>query len=248
MRPAMRLAITRLSVLMLCAVAGSAAAGDCGPDKLGTERTIVLKREGALIGALQHTALPLNKGEVVLTFDDGPSAENTPLALKALSDQCARATFFLVGESLRKNPELARRVVSEGHSAGIHSDTHPHLAALTAGQQLEDLTRNREAYRAVFGVEAPAYRFPFLEETPTMLAALKEASITVGSIDFGINDWLPEDTTDILAARLTKALDTAGRGIILMHDANGPTAKALPTLLKVLKDKGYKVVHLEWEK
>jgi peptidoglycan/xylan/chitin deacetylase (PgdA/CDA1 family) len=99
----------------------------------------------------------------------------------------------------------------------------------------------------VFGVETPAYRFPFLEETPTMLDALKQSNITVASIDLGINDWIPEDTTDILAQRLTASLDKAGRGIILMHDANGPTAKALPTLLKVLKDKGYKVVHLEWE-
>ena len=40
----------------------------------------------------------------------------------------------------------------------------------------------------------------------------------------------------------------SGRGIILMHDANGPTVKALPSLLRLLKDKGYKVVHLEWEK
>lgn len=237
----------KLTALLLAAIAGSASAADCGQDKLNTSRTLVLKREGAAYGAHQHAALPLADKEVVLTFDDGPSPENTPLVLKALADQCAKATFFMEGRNLRLSPELARRVVSEGHSAGIHSDTHPHLSTLAAEQQLDDLARSRAAYQAVFGAEAPAYRFPFLEETPTMLAALKQANITVASIDLGINDWIPEDTTDILAKRLTASLDKAGRGIILMHDANGPTAQALPTLLKVLKDKGYKVVHLEWE-
>jgi peptidoglycan/xylan/chitin deacetylase (PgdA/CDA1 family) len=237
----------RLIALLLAACVASASAAECGPDKLGTERTITLKRESALYGAAQHTALPLKKGEVVLTFDDGPSADNTPLVLKALAGQCAKATFFMPGQALRKDPELARRVVSEGHSAGIHSDTHPHLATLTPAQQLDDLALSRSAYKAAFGIETPAYRFPFLEETPTMLDALKRDNITVASIDMGINDWIPEDTNEILAQRLTESLDKNGRGIILMHDANGPTAKALPTLLKVLKDKGYRIVHLEWE-
>jgi len=235
------------ALLPMLLISGVASAAECGPDRLNTHRTIVLKREGAAYGAHQHSALPLVKGEVVLTFDDGPSVANTPLVLKALADQCAKATFFMEGRNLRQSPELAHRVVSEGHSAGIHSDTHPHLSTLSPEQQLDDLARSRAAYKAVFGSETPAYRFPFLEETPTMLEALRQANITVASIDLGINDWIPEDTTAVLAQRLNESLDKAGRGIILMHDANGPTAKALPTLLKVLKDKGYKVVHLEWE-
>jgi peptidoglycan/xylan/chitin deacetylase (PgdA/CDA1 family) len=240
---------TLASALILAAFssAATAATADCGPTKLGTARTITLKREGAAYGTNQHSALPLQKGEVVLTFDDGPSPENTPLVLKALADQCARATFFMEGQNLRSAPNLARRVVSEGHSTGIHSDTHPHLQTLSAAQQLDDLKLSRAAYQAAFGKDTPAYRFPYLEETPTLLEALKKADITVASIDLGINDWIPEDTTEILAGRLEASLDKAGGGIILMHDANGPTAKALPALLQVLKDKGYKVVHLEWE-
>jgi peptidoglycan/xylan/chitin deacetylase (PgdA/CDA1 family) len=234
--------------LILAALSGSAAAAECGPNTLGTERTITLKREGALYGAHQHTALPLKQGEVVLTFDDGPSPDNTQLVLKALADQCAKATFFMIGEHIAQHPELAKRVVGEGHSAGIHSYTHPHMAATGADEQLADLKKTLDIYQATFGAGAPAYRFPFLEETPTLLAALKQANITVASIDLAINDWLPDDTTEILVKRLTDSLDKSGKGIILMHDANIPTAKALPALLKVLKDKGYKVVHLEWEK
>ena len=169
-----------IHALILAALAGSAHAAECGPDKLGTERTITLKREGALYGAQQHTALPLKQGEVVLTFDDGPSPENTQLVLKSLSDQCAKATFFMIGEHIAQQPELARRVVAEGHSAGIHSYTHPHMAATGAEAQLADLKKTLDVYRATFGASAPAYRFPFLEETPTLLAALKRTERMFG--------------------------------------------------------------------
>lgn len=232
----------------LATLAAPVLAADCGTGKLGTSRTIKLPRDGALYGAHQHTALPLEKGEVVLTFDDGPEPSGTPAVLAALADQCVKATFFMIGDKLVTSPALARRVVAEGHSAGLHSNTHAHLSELGAQQQLDDLRKNQAAYQAAFGVSAPAYRFPYLEETPTMLAALKAGNITVMSIDLGINDWLLEDTTEILTTRLTESLAKTGRGIILMHDANGPTVKALPSLLKLLKDSGYKVVHLEWDK
>ena len=237
-----------LAMGVLAALACPAHAAECGADKLGTSRIIKLPREGALYGAHQHDPLPLKKGEVVLTFDDGPEPAGTPAVLAALADQCAKATFFLLGDKLTRSPELARRVVAEGHSAGLHSNTHAHLSELRPEQQLEDLRKNQAAYRAALGVDAPAYRFPYLEETPTMLAALKAANLTVMSIDVGINDWLPTDTTELLTVRLAEGLTARGGGIILMHDANGPTVKALPALLRLLKDKGYKVVHLEWEK
>jgi peptidoglycan/xylan/chitin deacetylase (PgdA/CDA1 family) len=236
----------QLMPLLFAAIAIPASAAECGPDKLNTSRTLILKREGAAYGAQQHAPLPLEKGEVVLTFDDGPSLENTPKVLKALADQCVKATFLMQGQFLRQSPELARQVVSEGHSAGIHSDMHGHMSQLSVEQQLEDLARSRAAYKAVFGSETPVYRFPFLEETPTLKDALNKANITIASIDLGITDWIPGDTTEVLTQRLSENLDKAGKGIILMHDLNSPTAEAMPALLKVLKDKGYKVVHLEW--
>lgn len=234
-----------LAAVISTAALAAPPVADCGPDKLGTARTITLARDGALYGAHQHAPLPLQKGEVVLTFDDGPVA-GTEQVLMALAAQCARATFLMTGEHLEQSPALARRVVAAGHTAGLHSHVHPHLSQLSAAQQLDDLAKAQAAYQSVFGVQTPAYRFPYLEEAPATLAALKAQNITVLSIDLGILDWQPEDTTAILAARLRESLDKSGGGILLMHDANGPTVAALPTLLQVIKEKGYKVVHLEW--
>ena len=66
-------------------------------------------------------------------------------------------------------------------------------------------------------------------------------------VDVGIGDWEANVTTEVLKTRLLENLKSSGGGIILMHDAYDPPAQAMPVLLKLLKENGYKVVHLEWE-
>lgn len=223
------------------------AAAGCGADALGTSRTLTLKREYGAWGTAQHSPLALSKGEVVLTFDDGPRPETTPLVLEALAEQCVKATFFMVGGNIARFPDLARRVVREGHSTGMHSYTHPDLKTLTPADQLADLKKTQDVYQATFGKAAAAYRFPMLSETPTLMSTLEAANIAVFSVDIGIGDWEANVSTGTLVARLMENLKASGGGIILMHDAYGPPAKAMPILLKVLKANGFKVVHLEWE-
>jgi len=225
-----------------------AAAVNCGPDVLGTSRTLTLKREGAAWGMVQHPALPtLAPKEVVLTFDDGPRPESTPLVLKALADHCVQASFFMVGEPLRQHAALARQVRDAGHTVGMHSDRHEHLPQLPPAAQTADLDAVVASYRAVFGTEPAAYRFPFLEETPTLLGALKERGLTVMSVDAGAEDWLPDQTPQMLADKLLGQLAKSGGGIVLLHDAQDQTARALPFLLQALKSNGYRVVHLRWQ-
>jgi peptidoglycan/xylan/chitin deacetylase (PgdA/CDA1 family) len=231
--------------LLLC---GAANASACAPDALGTSRVLTLKREHAGYGTVQYGPLPLQKGEVVLTFDDGPVPGNIERMLETLEAQCVRATFFMTGANLARHPELGRRVAQAGHMPALHSFAHPHLKSMPESEQLADLEQGVQAFAAVFGHAPAAYRFPFLEETPAVLAALKQRNMTVASVDLGIDDWAPNDMrAETLVARLLQGLERSGGGIVLMHDANGPTADALLALLKAIRDKGYKIVHLRWE-
>ena len=134
-----------------------------------------------------------------------------------------------------------------GHTVGMHGYRHEHFSQLPPATQLADLEAMVTTYRAALGAEPPAYRFPFLEETPTLLKALGERAITVMSIDAGAEDWLPEQTPQMLADKLLGELAKSGGGIILLHDAQDQTAKALPFLLQSLKSRGYRVVHLNWQ-
>lgn len=237
-----------MGLLMSLALAAAATQPACAPDALGTSRTLTLPREAAAWGTAQHAALPaLAPKEVVLTFDDGPRPESTPLVLKAMAEQCVQASFFMNGAPLQAHAELARRVRDAGHSVGMHGFRHEHFPQLSPAAQLADLDAMTAAYRAVLGSEPPAWRFPFLEETPTLLAALRERAITVMSVDAGAEDWLPDQTPQMLADKLLGQLAKSGGGIVLLHDAQDQTARALPFLLQQLKANGYRVVHLRWQ-
>ncbi len=231
----------------LLAASAAATAGECGSGTLGTSRTVTLERTAAAYGRFQYAGLPLAPGEVVLSFDDGPQPGATARVLQTLERQCVRATFFMTGEALARAPELGAQVRAKGHTVGMHGFRHPHFATLPEAEQLADLKAAQELHERVFGVAAAAYRFPFLEETPALRAALKAQAITVISGDAGADDWLPDQTTQMLTDRLLERLAQAGRsGIILLHDAQPQTAAALPLMLQALKDQGYRVVHLEW--
>jgi peptidoglycan-N-acetylglucosamine deacetylase len=94
-----RLDLSMLMAITLSAVipgVAAAAADDCGPDKLGTSRVVQVGAQGGLEVGLKSypRTIPLADHEVILTFDDGPEARNTPKVLDALAEQCVRATFF----------------------------------------------------------------------------------------------------------------------------------------------------------
>lgn len=229
------------------ALAGTPTAA-CPPDALGTSRTLVLKREAGAWGTAQHAALPgLAPGEVVLTFDDGPRPESTPQVLKALAEQCVKATFFMNGEPLLQQAALARQVRDAGHTVGMHGFRHDNFAQLPAADQARDLKAMIAAYVDVLGEPPLAFRFPFLAESPVLMQALRQLGITVMSVDAGAEDWLPDQTPQMLADKLLGQLAKSGGGIILLHDAQDQTARAMPFVLQQLKATGYRVVHLRWQ-
>src|SRR5262245_58704813 len=93
--------------------APAAHAADCPrPDALGTSRTLVVDAKAhPLIGTMQYReTLPLNDGEVVLTFDDGPLAKYSSQVLEILAAECVKATFFMVGRQAQFNPDGVRKV------------------------------------------------------------------------------------------------------------------------------------------
>lgn len=222
------------------------AATGCDATALGTHRTLVLPREGAAYGRVQHGPLPLGPREVVLTFDDGPRPEATPQVLQALKAECVRATFFLIGEPLLRHPELARRIQAEGHTVAMHSFRHQSLPSLSPPDQRADLQAMQQAHRSVLGGDPPAWRYPYLHESDALRERLREERVTVLSTDVGIEDWQPGQSPAVLADRLIARLRERGGGIVLLHDAMDQTAAAMPLLLRRLKDDGWRVVHLQW--
>ena len=192
--------------LTSCLISPFSHAADCGSDTLGTSRVITLPRAAAAYGTFQHPPLPLAPGEVVLTFDDGPRPESTPLVLKALEAQCVKASFFLIGSEMLRSPDLARQVLKAGHAVGGHGFQHDHFPQLKPEQQLGNLKPLQLAFQTVFGFGPAAFRFPYFEESQPMLGELEKQGLIVMSADLAIDDWVADQSPAMLEARLLERL------------------------------------------
>jgi peptidoglycan/xylan/chitin deacetylase (PgdA/CDA1 family) len=199
------------------------------------------------VGTLQYaTTLPLQDGEIVLTFDDGPSPEYTPQVLDALAAEGVKATFFLIGAMARRYPALVRGICREGHTIASHTQNHPlpftSVAAPRAQQEIETGILSVAAALAGETCVAPFFRFPGLGRSPRMETYLKERSLSIWSADFGADDWKNISAMEVVV-RAQRQILRKRKGVLLLHDIQRRTALALPTLLKTLKADGYCFVH-----
>jgi len=265
----MRLATAITASLMACAALAAPAAGQTpcpgNPNALGLARTVEVDTTGGPgFGFEQYKAHDfLVLREVVLTFDDGPWPGNTPAVLEALAHHCVKATFFPVGKHALWHPEILKQVAAAGHTIGGHTWSHANLASLKApkaakGQKaaaatsdgphdrgIEEIEKGFSAVKLALGAPpAPFFRFPFLKDPKDQLAYLGTRNIAVFSHDLDSFDFKMRKPEDVIKSVMTK-LERKGKGIILMHDFQQATAKAVPDLLNLLKEKGYKVVHMK---
>jgi peptidoglycan/xylan/chitin deacetylase (PgdA/CDA1 family) len=222
------------------------------PDGLGLSRIVPIDTTGGPEFGMQHHPKGyefLRDKEVVLTFDDGPWPGSTEAVLKALADECLRATFFEVGEYARWHPEITKQVVDAGMTVGTHTWSHKDLARNPYANnpekaQWEIEMGNSSVHSAAAGAKvAPFFRFPYLQPSPQLSSYLAERNIAIFSTDIDSRDFAmhkPEQVIDSVMSQLEKR----GKGIVLLHDFHRNTAEALPELLRQLKLAGYKVVHM----
>ena len=241
-----------LIVLMLVALAtAKARAADCpgNPNALGTSRVLTIDpREFPRIGTVQYTrSLPLEDKEVVLTFDDGPLPPYTNRVLDVLAEHCVKANYFLVGRMARGYPDLARRILAEGHTVGTHSENH----LLGFDRAPLDTVKNEieqgiVSVTSVVGKNSAAtsfFRIPGFLRRHEVEAYLQSRHLMTWSADVVADDWRHINASEVVRRAIAR-LDEKGKGILLLHDIQPATALALPELLRELKTKGYRIVHV----
>lgn len=213
---------------------------------LGVSRTVEIDTTGAPGFGFEHYKAYdfLEKGEVVLTFDDGPLPTHTRTILKALATHCAKATFFPVGKLAVGYPDVLREVINAGHTVGGHTFNHIDLSKAKDDKAVEEIERGFSAVKLGANLPtAPFFRHPFLRHSKTTLEHLATRNIAIFSTDIDSFDFKIQKP-DSIVDTVMKKLEKHGKGIILMHDIQPSTAKALPMLLDALKEKGYQLVHL----
>jgi peptidoglycan/xylan/chitin deacetylase (PgdA/CDA1 family) len=175
------------------------ANADCSPGALGTSRVLSVDASAfPRVGRKQFpTALPLARGEFVLTFDDGPWPGTTATVLDALRAQCVRATFFVLGQNATEHPDLLRRELADGHTVAHHTWSHPLLDRMKLSAAEAQIQRGFEAVDEVlYGKRAvepatPFFRFPGFAASSPLLNDLQRRGIVVFGADLWASDWKP---------------------------------------------------------
>jgi peptidoglycan/xylan/chitin deacetylase (PgdA/CDA1 family) len=189
--------------------------------------------------------LPAGSPHVALTFDDGPHPERTPAVLDLLARHGQQATFFVIGENVRRHPALVRRILAEGHALGLHSDQHSWMFnCWPPGRVRRDLERCADAIATATGQAAPTlFRPPVGLKNPAV-------GFVCGRLRLCAVTWscrgLDTGTASIeqVLARLLKGLRPGA--ILGMHDGAEPTRPrpgtlcpdVLARLLPVLRERG----------
>ena len=220
------------------------------PDGMGLARTVEIDTTGGPSFGTEHFKQYdfLRDKEVVLTFDDGPWPQNTPMVIKALTDMCVKGTFFEIGEHASWRPDISKMVAAAGMTVGSHTWSHKDLARKPYATDIEKAKDEIEmgvsaVHMAVGGPIAPFFRFPDLQQPAELMTYLGTRNIAIFSTDIDTFDFKIHKPEDVVKSAMTK-LAKNGKGIVLMHDFQHGTAEALPELLRQLKAGGYKVVHM----
>ncbi|MDR9852634.1 polysaccharide deacetylase family protein [Paenibacillus sp. VCA1] len=188
---------------------------------------------------------PTSAGKTVfLTFDDGPSAL-TGKVLDILKKNNIRATFFVLGEQVKRYPELLQRIYDEGHAIGNHSYDHNYTELYSGFPAFWSQIKRTEA--EVYGitgvrpqlVRAPGGTAGHFDDTYFRLMKLGGYVVTDWNVDSG-----DSKRRGVPAAEIVKGAETpvkSDRVVLLMHDGGGhdESVKALPQIIAYYKNKGY---------
>lgn len=199
---------------------------------------------------LRLPAASAARGEIALTFDDGPNPDVTPRVLDLLDSADAKASFFCIGECARRHPALVREIVARGHSIENHTQRHPHHFSLMGPRAIE-----REIVDAQHTIADLAGRAPRFFRA---VAGLRNVFLepVLARHDLALATWSHRafDTryNDVDAALTRLARQRCAGDILLLHDGhpaitprgNPLVLEVLPNLLEQLRAAGLTPVSL----
>jgi peptidoglycan/xylan/chitin deacetylase (PgdA/CDA1 family) len=184
---------------------------------------------------------------VALTFDDGPSLD-TPAVLDALREQRVKATFFLIGRQTERFPQIAQRIVAEGHEVGNHSYSHPIYLFRSGRETRRQLERTQAMIEQTTGVRATFSRPPCGVRTWSYFRAARELGLRTVQWSVAGFDWQRLSASEI-ADKVLK--DVQAGSIILLHDGDSinkhdrrETVKAVPLIIAGLRERKLRVAPL----
>ena len=179
---------------------------------------------------------------IYLTFDDGPSTTYTNQVLDILKAKDIKATFFVVGENVRKNPETTRRIVAEGHTIGIHCNRHEYDRVYESAESyIADFEAASQMVFETTGVETRLYRFPGgslsihnRDHLSGLIETMNERGFIYHDWNVSIEDTVNGTEPEQLISNAVEGIKGRDNVILLAHDIVPGTVSSLDELLDEL--------------
>src|SRR4051812_35334171 len=147
------------------------------------------------------TEVAASQKAVAITFDDGPNPIYTPQVLEIFANVEGKATFFMIGEQMEKNPEVVKEVAEQGHEIGNHTFSHPKLSELTPADCLAEMERNEQIIRELTGQSPVVFRPPYLDYNHDTISIVESKGYSmIGALNLEAQDWEQPGVEHILSA------------------------------------------------
>ncbi|MFA1545000.1 polysaccharide deacetylase family protein [Actinomadura chokoriensis] len=159
---------------------------------------------------------------VALTFDDGPGARSTPRFLDELARLDCRATFFVLGTMLHRNPSLGRRIVADGHEIAVHGWHHDNTLTTRPGRTFTGIRDTVRLIEDVCDVTPSWYRPPYGALSAEALLGARHNKLNPVLWTAWGKDWTTTSTPESVLAALTP--DLKGGATLLLHDSDVTSA------------------------
>lgn len=193
---------------------------------------------------MQFKQIKNNKNYIALTFDDGPN-EYTEAILNILKTHQVPATFFQIGKKMKKEPDLTRRVIADGHEVGNHTINHLRLPELESQAAIHNEIQNFQTLASeVTGITPTVFRAPYVKFDERVWAVLNELGLPAFHAhvwaDYKGADDLSDPAISSAHAQATAEKVKCG-SIILMHERE-ITLHYLDEFVAQLKEDGFTFV------
>ena len=176
---------------------------------------------------------------VAVTFDAAWDADDTDRILEILEKHKAKATFFAVGDWLKKYPDRAKKISEAGHEIGNHSDTHPAFSKLGREEITKELNKCNEKIKAITGKDCTLARAPSGDYDNKSIECAEALGLTMIQWSVDSLDWKNLSTAEITQRVLNQCENGS---ILLFHTGVENTPKALDVILGKLRSDGYQCV------
>ena len=185
--------------------------------------------------------LPNSENKVFLTFDDGPTPMITEWVLEQLKKYNAKATFFCIGNNIKKHPDIFQKIIDEGHLIGNHTYNHLNGWKTSKESYLDDAKKG-EVEMLVYHAKHSSllFRPPYGKIKPSQSKALRKKGYKIIMWDVLSCDFDQKTSQEQCLKNVTTNVNSGS--IIVFHDSEKAFRNlqyTLPKTLKFLKEKGY---------